>query len=484
MERKIKLFRLLATFSSDELNEFGRFLKAKYQPSKKKVFEVFDYLKKNNRQFLDDKLKKSTIHKKLFPKKTVSEAKINSLMHDVYNEAEDFLVRQYIEQYPSLKNKLLADALAERNLFEEYNRKYTEVYNTTKNQKQVDAQYFLNLYLLDIEKYQHPDMHTETSSEKDMNQMMMLLDQFYTISKLKWGCELINRTKIFPENYSIEMLEAVLKLAKEQLNPTHPLIKSYADLTVLLYKNGGDDVFEMLFKQLKAIYTQITTLEARNLLQFLINYANRQQHHQEKYTDYMFELYQFGLKNHLIIKNNRMTNKTYVNYVSIACFKKKYDLVKPFIEKHKNYLKEKIRNDAYYFSLAYLAFAQEEYSKVFKYIKQIEERNLSFKIRAKGLEIRMMYKQFIIDTKDYEEVLNKIFAFEKWLREHSKDIHERKINGYKNFCSFCKKLLRKKNAPLTKKEQKAMEQKLFEELAATQPIVLAHWLKKKIPIWK
>lgn len=470
--RGSKLLKVLRSVSTEELRHFRKVLLSPYFTSNTNLLTLYEILRKYHPDFTSTRLTKEKVFEHIFPDHTYSDSKLRNLMSELLTLLEDFLAWETFKKKPMEREKMLMEFFENKN-----EERYTQLLQqSTKQAHQTTfrhADYYLRAFQLSMRQ-------TEWSASHNR------IEEYFYRRK---------ETENLLDNYHA-LLKAQLRLAEKasqvfdqgkEKSPPAPLFDS---------KDIRDNLLYQLYTQLELIIgdgdiAQITSfLEKLNrakavlepdthkeLFVALLNYAIGQMQVKEaEFLPLVFELYQFGLSEEVLLENQQMSTTTFLNIVIIGGRMKAMAWTEKFIDKYADYLLAEERNDVLVLGKAYLYFYAQRFFESLDTLLQYTFQNQSQLYPARACILRCYFELYQRDDSYEELLLAQCAAFEKYIRRNRQLSSSRKTSAL----MFKKMILAIVNASGEKKRNKKAKKNLRAQLDAIPIIDSRKWLEEKI----
>ena len=465
----------MKTLDAEEMRWLAKFVRSPFHNNHKDVIRLFDIIRKYYPELDSPKLAKEDVFKKLWPKKSYADRQLRLLMFRLSGLVEEFMVVQQLKRRTVAYDKLLVEALGERDLYEYFVKHTNELYAKTEAETYRDETYHGQLWQLQQDFLSHPQTNKFEITAAFYQEAMKNLDLYYATTKLRFGSEMINRESILGENHEIFLLEEIAFLIQNK--PAYQYseaLKIYYDALSLM----RDKADEVVFKRLEERFLQNRLLFRKAdqvyILKFLINatiYLNTNVNN--KYWKNQFELYKLGLDHDLLTIAGKLPASTFLNVVVTTTVLHELLWAKAFIDQYR----EGQTSDTILLAEAFLYAAQKEFDISNEKLAQIEARGLPYQLRVKLLFIRNYYEILLQNSSYYRLFVSETNAFEKFIRRNDQ-ITENRAKSYLNFIAFIRKLGRLKYE--NKRFDDTQNAKLIEDLTAIKPIEARRWLLEKL----
>lgn len=463
---KNKVVVLLKSLVPEELRQLDKFVRSPIHNQHEEVIRLFQYLRKHLHQ-QEKALDKEKVFRSLFPADEFDMQKIHYLSSYLLRVAEEFIA------WKEWRSNNVAFGL---HLMKSYNSHRLEHFHKTsliwtqeqhKTQPLRDAQYYHQSYQLYTQEYLAAKAMGR-SKDFDLQQLIDTQDIAYIIEKLKNGCNAISHSTVNSANYSIGLLEAVLKFLEGHHYFEIPAVAIYYHAYMALSDTSKEGSFRQLKQLLTTHATDFQLSELRDLYILAANYCIRQLNSSKQgYLRELFEIYLSGFEIDVFLENKEISPWTYSNFIITGLRLGEYDKVEQFINQYKYALPEKQREGLFNYNYAFLHYEKQDYQRAMILLSTTDYgKDLFTTCAAKTLLARMYYEQ-----EETETLLNllqsfKVFIGRKELLGYHKD-------SYGNFISVLHKLISLRNAKRPNGEE------ILADLAKLKVVAAKDWLTEQ-----
>ena len=228
----------------------------------------------------------------------------------------------------------------------------------------------------------------------------------------------------------------------------------FAELKYLLHKHNDS----------------LSLQEGKDLHSIARNYCIKKLNKGEaKYGQELFELYQTGLSNKVLLNDDLLYPWTYKNIVAVGLKLKAFDWTETFIHHYKSFLPAKQREDTFAFNLARLFFEKNEYQQVIQLLSAMKVDELTVHLDTKVILLKTYY-----ELEEWNVLFSLIDSFKIFLRR-KKGLGYHKDN-YTNIIKYVKQLNN-----LNHYDKEAVK-KLKEQIAETHLLTEKKWLLEKVNV--
>lgn len=413
----MKIVKLLKTFSKPQLDSLQHFVSSpffKVPPDAVILLQLLlPYLQQEELTKTAIEQVKKKLVKQLPSFQETQFAKLVWKLHTVVNQ---FLSHSTLEKNDWYKQQLAMQACNNEATYSSYTSIASKAIKQLENTPKRDWNHHLQLFQLHHDIYFHSSTNKKDKSsievlEKAQNE----LDQFYILSKLRLGTELLFRQSVLPEKHKIPLLKEILPVAKKI--DSIP-ISIYHNLIVLLTGKKQTRLFIQLKDDFISHLSLFQKKEKSMILQFLINYANGMYNTGDlKYLAFLFQLFQLGVKHKLFIEDQQyMAEISYSNIIITYCLNREFDAAFKVLQTHKRYLPPASRHNAFNFSMAYIHFHSMNFDKAWTLLNETAFSTIEYKIRARSLRSRCYYEQHHTDPTLLKLLENNLKNFSNFLQ--------------------------------------------------------------------
>ncbi|MEZ4851210.1 MAG: hypothetical protein R3B93_21870 [Bacteroidia bacterium] len=473
-----KLLQLFRTVKQEELRWLAKWVRSPYFNVNKQVVKLFDYLRKYGSDYHSPKLEKEKVFAHIFPGKPFDDNKLRYIMFCLTEQIEEFLMFELLKKDTFQRQRLLYSALGERDLYELFDRKKTEITEQLENDAFKDEYYYLAKWRLEHDHFFHPQTYRYKNASVYLQEMMQNLDAFFMLAKIRYSTELRNRENIFSEEHEIPFVEETKEMAS-----THPIFgenvifKVYTDILRLMEDLENEAVYQRLEENVTHNLDLFRPTDQASLIRYMINTTNQLYNKgKSEYIDKQFRLYKIGVEKELFLHEGKLPDSTFLNIIVTASMVGEFEWIEKFIAQLAPALLEEKQADAISLGTAYWYFGKNEFKSSLQLLQKIESSDLQYLLRIKSLSIRCYFELFLTDDTYYELVTYESRAFEKFLRRNEL-LSEKRVQGYLKFLSIILKLASLKTH--YKANEKNLKQ-LRDKLEKEHTLIARQWLREKI----
>jgi len=467
-----KYFKLLQTFSKEEIKNFDLWLRSPWCNTNKNTAKLLVKVKKYHPKFNDRKLTKEKLFKQILPNGKYSDRRMNNILSEGFLAAEKFIIIQNLTKDESLQHKILTKELQNRYLEDWFFKDIKQKIDQLENKEVKDWEDHLELLRLHRQVYHHPTQSTRMlPGGQTIVKMGEELDLVYLLEKAAIINEKIFRKRILKnENHEIEEELKKWRIISEGIE--NPAIDFYKMRFDYMMEDKIGQYFKLRDTYLNR-YDELNKKEQKVQLVSLLNDTSRLVRARFFDLTETLPLYKLGLKTGIILTEGKLTFITYVTIVMASNLKKDFSFTKEFIELYTPKLKKELQSDAVYWAKAHTLYREE---KLMECLDILLSHHFKFNYFQKAVRVLTTQVYFDLYLKDdsYQSYLFNYFdSFEKWLLRHKMDSKIVKI-GYLRFVQKCRALAKRYS------DVNFQPEKVKKLLEGEPNVQASNWLNQKI----
>jgi hypothetical protein len=425
---------------------------------------------KNNEDLTRDR-----VYQTLFPSEEINDKKLRKLSSDLIELYQNFLIQEELSSNSLLKYELLLQSIQENkiDILQEKARSNAARYFQREPERSGD--FFNHKYAIEKSIYNLQTEYEKKMIKKGANRNLSLedlnndLDQFYIIEKLRLACDLIAWQRIYKITDRPFEVEIILRMVDRGELLKNPVLSAYIHIYNMLIDRDAQSHYEQLKELMSEHIYAFPKEEMREIYDSVFTYhIGHLSKDGEYHLNELLATYDFAIDNNIITENNFISPTTFRNYVIAGLRANQYDRVEKFITNKSTLLKEEHRETAVNFCLARLYWYQKEWQRVIQQIAIVEFKDTFYSMDAKMMLASSYYELDELDTLEYL-----LDAFYTSLNRN-KDLSEKKIDAYKQFIAFTKKLVKVRS-----KDKVALDI-LSQQVQDTAGLHGKSWLLEKV----
>lgn len=466
-----RLVKYILGLSSREQDLFQQFVHSPYFNQHEKTIQLLDYILKTKSK----NLTKEKVYKKLFPRKAYDEQVLYNTMSYLMKLYHRFLAFQYFEKQPFREQLYTMEAAYQNRQFDLFKNRANQLEKSLGKYYIKDSQTYFVRYRLN---YLQGRYETENNNRADTTYFQAMLgdfDKYYFAEKLQHSCNLTGQMLVMNTEYNLYFLEDLMMYLKKNwsLYEHEPAIAGFYTILQMLRDSESDQHYLKLKSMLTEAIEQLSPEAANELYTFAFNYCIRQIGAGEnQYQRELFQLYQQGLATGALLINDVLAEWDYKNITTLGSALKEFAWTEQFLEKYKEKLPEKQRDNAYNYNLARFYFSQQLYNETLSLLLHVQFTEPQYHLGATDLLVRSYFA-----LQNYEALLSLLETFRIYVIRNKK-ITTIDKKGYTNYCRFTKRvvLLINSRITFTRKTYQEKIQHLKEKIQQTSNIKYKQWL--------
>ncbi len=469
------LIKLLSTFSSSEIREFGEFLKTGYFNKRKAVRDLFVALRDFHPGYDGKRFQKERIFGKIFPGKKFNESTFRVLLHYLNESARKFITIKRFEKDQLEYEHSLKSELYDRNLIRNVGKDMDKAIGELDPKTLLSENYFFHKARLEYEKLfylsnEYAGVYEKFLEEADFQKVFENVTNYYYIRSMRLYLNILNIEAIYSKKFKKEKFEMMMKNFQIDKNSDAIMIHIYYSLINML----TDEKDELHFRNVKKLFTLAKDkMYADDISEVFVNmqnYCKRKVSQGRK--EYEMELFRLiseevDLKSYL--RNGLMSNVYYRNAVNAALKVNQADWAKAFIEEYKEEIETESRQNLYNYCLALCEFHEKNFEASLELLSKVKYKDLYQKLDARIL-LMMIY----FELGEQDSLYSLIESYRQFLINDDL-IPERRKVSYVNFYKYLNKII-----ALRKKKDIHGVSKLIKLLEQEKSTSNKDWLMQKL----
>lgn len=469
-----KLVRYIKDLPAKKRERFRQFVSSPYFNQHQKTLEMLEYIIKQIER-TNPKLDRQEVFKHLFPREKYQEQKLHNVMSYLKKQFHRFIAIQYFEEQDFAESVYTLEAAFESNQFDLLKNRAKQLEKVLDNSKNKGSAYLFAKYRLNFLMASYTGVFEDRYRSDNFQKMVDNLDQYYLVEKLQTTCHLTANMMLINTKYNFHFLEELIDYIRKHWDyyKENASIRLY--FTVLMSLRAGQNhvYYEQLKEMLVNNVDELSEKEVGDLYTFAYNYCiQRINSGDDAYQRELFDLYNQGLKNGLLITNGLISEFDYKNITTLGCHLKEFDWTENFIQEYKEKLPANKKENAYNYNLANLYYSKKMYNEASSTLLHVQFTDVKYHLSTTFLLLRTYYA-----LKDTEALLSLIETFRIYVMRNRKMTTDQK-RGYTNFLRFAKKLvlLKHHGSTYSKKVLDEKIDKLVEKINATENVINRQWL--------
>jgi hypothetical protein len=400
--------------------------------------------------------------------KVYEEQKLRYLLSDLNLLIEDFLVQRKWKQEDTLKKQRLVESLLEKKLLRYVPSHLQELISSAERQPMQDSDYLGIRLQLEETALRFASSYDNRSIDTRLQTLSDSIDTYYFAKKLKYACEMLNRSNVLQVQYNIPFIEEIKAFLPGTDFLKTPVVAIYFHILNSLVEPGEEQHYKQLKETLINNKNSFSSDELRDMFTFAQNYCIRQLNLGKAfYLEELFANYEFLLEEKILTSKQQLSQFDFKNIVTIALRLHKYDWTRQFITRYLSYLPENDRKNAEVYNLSRLYYSNGDPRKARKLMQDVEFTDIYYHLDGRALLVKIYY-----DTNAFESLMPLLTSFGNYLKRNKKVSAYQRLT-YQNFLKLVLQMFNYKMFDKGKIEQ--------IQAALTEPRQIAdiNWLRQK-----
>ena len=470
-----KAYVALSSLTVYELNRFKKFVISPYFNVNKSLIKLFDLYHSDIRSIKKNELTKDQIWSTIFPDQSYNDIRLRKLNSDFLRLLEQFLAQEQFENNPLHRANYLLKSLSDKKIEKLYKGTVSTARRLSNQQLERTASYYYYQYQIEKNLFGLTTEFEKKSKIKsdrinlNIDRIAYNLDLFYLGEKIKYYCTLLTWKNVLNFEADLSFIEDTIKQINNINYEDVPPIAIYYQIYLTYAEPGNESHFQKLKLLISKHLDVFPKSEAKDIYEACLNYCvsiiNKGR---QDYLLELFELFEYGLINNILITDDKMDPSIFRNICFTALRLGKYSWTESFINEYNSLIDEKYRNNAVIFNRARLETYKKDFEKVIELLREVTFDDLVYELSSKALQIVAYY-----ELDEYEVLISFLSSFNTFLRRNTKITAGRK-NNYQKLIYFTRKLIK-----LTPR-MKTDIQKLQTEINESENFADKTWLLDKI----
>lgn len=469
-----KIIQYLRTLDRDEWQRFDRFVRSPYFNTHADTLRLWEALQKRSGDLHDEAVAKKAVFKDAFPKQKFDERKLYNLSKYLLRLLTEFLIYERRKE-ELFEREVLTQigVLTEKNLGRYIPRLIKQAQEQAEELRVQDLDGALLEYQFAFTQMNYALSQDNRSLSIGIEEVSQKLDQFFVIEKLKLAVPIANRNFILNQSSGLDFIKEALSMYQRYQWTDYPLLRALYLALEMFWHTESDEAFIAFANYLHQFGKSIPNDGIQALYTYALNFCSIQSKRgKTNYLDHMFLLYQEMIQQGLLLVSPSTAPPNFKNAVTLAIKLKKYQWTEDFIRQNSEKLPESHRDIIVHYSMATLAFVQEEFSIAQKHLLEVEFLDPFYRLSADILLLKIYY-----EIEEVESLYFRIQALRKYL-QRDKTLAEQNRKAYINFVRILHKMAR------LRFDHNSSLERLENMIAHTSPLVEMQWLTEKLELLK
>lgn len=463
---KSDLYLVFQKLPLEKRRALRKFVESPYHNLRDDVKSLFRHLDKFADQDLDQ-LRKPAVHAALFPGEDYDDQRLRYAMSFLLKTIEQFLVQERANTDVVRSQLELSAAYRQMGLEKLTARALRRAQQLHGRKALHDASFYEKSYLLEDAELQFSQTQKRTAA-RNLQQVNHSLDLSYLAKKLRQSCTALVHGTVANVEYDSGLLDLVLGYLKEaDWLDEHPAISLY----FYFYQaatSDDEDYFEKLKNGMQSASEILPEAELRSLLFLAINFCIQKFNRgEERYLGEVFELYQNGLAQRILLIDGRLSRFAFKNIAGIAIRLGRFGWTEDFIKGFGEKIDLKHRRNYADFIRAKLFYARKNFGEAQRLLHNVEYEDVFLNLDAKVLLLKIYF-----ELEETEVLDSFISTFQRFLNRKKELGYHRE--NYTNTLLFARRLLSLN--PFDKMEKESLR----SEIESAKAVGEREWLLERL----
>ncbi len=387
---KSKVLQLFQTLDTASRRQLYQLIQSKHTCSHTAIQRFWDY-------FLEKKYlsarntTKAKVYAHCFPAQVYDDAKLRRLSSNALSFLEEN-IRYFEKKETAIDTKIhQLDYYRQHDLIIFGKALFKNLEQELAALPYRDEQYYLKRYLMGVEKFAWEGQDRRLAGN-NLQQLTQDLHYFYTIATLKYACISLTHQNLRQANYHIPLLQSTLAQIETEPAAVPPAVQLYYHAFLALQNGAQAQQHFQALKQLllEASPTSIVQ-DPKEVLLLAINYCIKQINSgDDVYIRETFELYLFGLKQHILVQTNGFLSRhTFKNIIAVGLRLCEFEWVEHFIRSASQWLETPYVTAQVEYNTAKLYMSQQNFEPAIRLLQQVDFDDIFMNMDAKVMLLNM-----------------------------------------------------------------------------------------------
>lgn len=463
-----KTYQLLATLTAWEHRAFEAMLESAYWNRNTPVKALYHALLPTLRDPHLPELTPEAAFEAIFPGQPFQHPRLRYVLTDLAQLIEDFWVHKALEQDRATRTRLLLRAYRLRGLDKYFLQTQRAALDTLSRDKIRDAAHLLERFFIEEAGLEHAQATQNRAPEDGLRPMIESLEGFSLVTRLKYLCELLNRSNVVSSDTDDRLLASVRDELELGHHTDYPAIAIYKTILYTLIESAQPTHYDQLRISLRTHASAIPLTELGQMYAFALNYCIKRLNEGEiHYLRELHSLYQELIAGKILHEHGILAPQHFKNIVTVAIRLEEYTWTEQFIEQHKADLPDTERENAYVYNMACLHYARRNFSATKRLLQQVVFTDPYYQLDSRAILLKCYY-----ETDDHEPLISLIHSFRLYLRRNTA-ISEYQRKVYLNMLKYLEKLEK------ARLDDRNTVPAIITELSTSLQVADLAWLRRK-----
>ncbi|MEL7533828.1 MAG: hypothetical protein AAFN10_21115 [Bacteroidota bacterium] len=468
---------MLSQLNETEERAFLHFLASPYFNRQERLLHLAEYLC----QHPADTWQHEQLHQQLYRSaEPYRKQAVYDALSQLQRLLERFLSLQSFEANPHLQQSMLLQSLAKIQAEDAFQRQWQKAQKKWQDYAFQDLSYFEGQYDLHRQASLFEATQQRRTQDDYLHKTVEYLDRSYWSARLKYACEILNRSHILKKSPEEEAIKPNIIAYLPPHLAAERSIKAYLLIYKALSELQNTEHYHTWINWLSEHSQYFGPEEAADMYNYAQNYCVRKVNQGDaSYLRNLFDLFtQLTEKELLLDKNGFIDHRKLKNMVTVGLRLQAFDWVDRFLHDHQEKMLPSYREDAFRFNLASLRYAQGRHSEALRLLQQVDFKDVFYLLSAKSLLLKIYFETDEDMALEFQlENFRLFLARNRLVSSFQRNVHL-------NLLRFTRKLyrLREQKGMISKDAFAERLLKLETQLRAAADVANASWLYSQIKI--
>ena len=396
-----KTFEVLGKINSNELDGLVSFVGFEKPGIRRTVFDFLRHYTTERSRGEQVEWSRPEIHNLLFPKEPFDDKRIRYLLSDIHAIALLYIGYLEVRVDTHLMDSKVSEALAKRNCTKAYSAHLTKLRRRSAENEELSPEAYFSQYRVGMTEAEWQLNHGLRSSG-EMQDVLEHLDRFYLVKKLQLCCEALNVSNVLDTEQELFMLDELIWNIHDSGFATVPHIAIYLKIIDTIKKPEDETHFIQLTALLKQHAAQIDQDDLREMYHYVLNYSIKRINQGDKsHREVLLDNYRQMMTEQIILQDGQVSQWHYKNVITISIRQNELDFANTFLHSYRKHLAPEIQDNAYYYNLACLRFAQCRFREAISGLQTVDLDDLYYRLDARSILLKSYYELGDLDALFY-----------------------------------------------------------------------------------
>jgi len=483
-------FKLLKTFTNEELKSFSKLISSGYLTTKQNLVKLLKSLKKNALYNTDFTTAiQCVIYNDLFEEDETAELlndkqrkRLSKAMNELLHAAEKFLMFERIKETYDHNPTLLFPELINRKQLLLYSRRIKATEKKLDDQKRRGIEYYKQCKNIQHERVRLQFINNILVKEDNYDELQFHIDIKYLLEKLQYHLAKVTLQRRYAHKvFNLNSFKAIQTMLDFPEYKSNPLVQMYI-LNIQLVESEKETTYLALSKLLEEKRDFIPSDFLNIFYVNLTNYCTTQIAKGDlTYYKYLFEIYNNMDLANILVSHKSIELALLKNIITIACRVRAFNWANEKLDKYIKFVPLAIRQSVFEYHKGILAFNQEKYEVALAHFMEVKKIDNNHELSLKIVQLQCFYES---DAEYKTETQQMIDSLKTYIHQN-KRLSKRQKSAYFNFISVFNKLYKYKDIPGKRNRNFVLKKalpKTKQQLQKFDLISSKQWLLSKIEI--